>query len=69
MTLKGLLTDSRCVSEQKDFLAGSQFQPLIPECATMLSESEVEKLFFCSGRVYYDLIEKREDSGKEKVVS
>ena len=55
-TPKSLLRHPACVSSKKDFVNG-EFQEVIDQFES--DKSKVEKLIFCSGKVFYDLEEKR----------
>lgn len=57
MTPKSMLRHKLAVSTLQD-LAEGQFQVVIPEMDTMPAE-HVRKIILCSGKVYYDLLEKR----------
>ena len=58
-TPKKLLRYSSCVSSIKDFTTGG-FQEVIDDASA--NAKSVKKVVFCSGKIYYDLIE-----GKQKV--
>ncbi|WP_114789464.1 2-oxoglutarate dehydrogenase E1 component [Niabella yanshanensis] len=51
-------------SAQKDFLTGS-FQELIDD--SYVKADEVKKVLFCSGKVYYDLLERQQKEGRKDV--
>jgi len=55
-TPKGMLRHPLCVSHIDDFTAG-HFKNVI---ADDLLKKEVERLLFCSGRIYYDLLQHRQ---------
>lgn len=55
LTPKSLLRDPRCVSPVKDF-TGGKFQELIDDSNT---GKKVTKLIMCTGKIYYDLYEKK----------
>lgn len=55
-TPKGLLRAPHCTSEKNDFTKGT-FLEIISDSK---SDKNVEHLIFCSGRIYYDLLEERE---------
>lgn len=59
-TPKSLLRSPLAVSS-KDELINGQFTELIED--TSISAELVKKVLFCTGKVYYDLIEKREQDG------
>ncbi len=56
-TPKSLLRNPRCVSSMEE-LANGQFQTIID--AVLEDKSVVKRLIVCSGKVYYDLLEKQE---------
>ncbi len=57
MTPKSLLRHRLAVSSLEDLTAG-EFQPVIAECDP-LDGAAVSRVVMCSGKVYYDLLEKR----------
>ena len=59
MTPKSLLRHRLAVSTMKDLTAGS-FQPIICEVDDV-KPAEITKVVLCSGKVYYDLLQKRRD--------
>ncbi|MCX6286507.1 MAG: 2-oxoglutarate dehydrogenase E1 component [Bacteroidetes bacterium] len=63
-TPKSLLRHPRCVSKISGFTQGG-FQEVLDD--TVVDKSKVTKLAFCSGKVYYDIIEKREQLGVQNV--
>jgi 2-oxoglutarate dehydrogenase E1 component len=60
MTPKSLLRHRLVVSHLTDFTSVG-FQVVMDESAERIVPEKVERLLFCSGRVYYDLIEAREE--------
>jgi multifunctional 2-oxoglutarate metabolism enzyme len=65
MTPKSLLRLPAAASRIED-LAGGGFQPVIDD-AEIADASAVRKVVLCSGKVYYDLIEARKQSGDLRV--
>jgi 2-oxoglutarate dehydrogenase E1 component len=65
MTPKSLLRHKRAVSSLEDLCQGT-FQNVIGE-TTDLDVTQVDRLVLCSGKVYYDLVEAREEGGLENV--
>lgn len=66
MTPKSLLTHPDCSSKLEDFGEDSGFQEVIDDNAEGRGEPErINRLIFCSGKVYYDLLEYR----KKKEIS
>ncbi|WP_433892400.1 multifunctional oxoglutarate decarboxylase/oxoglutarate dehydrogenase thiamine pyrophosphate-binding subunit/dihydrolipoyllysine-residue succinyltransferase subunit [Streptomyces sp. CA-111067] len=59
-TPKSMLRLKAAASKAEDFTNG-EFQPVIGD--TTVRPDEVRKVVFCSGKVYYDLIEEREKRG------
>lgn len=51
-------------SAQKEFLTGS-FQEVIDD--NYVNTDEVKKVLFCSGKVYYDLLERQQKEGRKDV--
>lgn len=64
MSPKSLLRHPKCVSERTEFESGT-FQQVIPD--PPVSGVEPSRVLLCSGKVYYDLLEKREELGREDV--
>ena len=62
-TPKKLLRYPSCVSSVKDFTSGG-FQEVIDDTVTAKS---VKKVVFCSGKVYYDLVEAREKAASDDI--
>ena len=65
MTPKSLLRLPAAASRIED-LAGGGFQPVIDD-AEITDAASVRKVVLCSGKVYYDLIEARKQSGELRV--
>lgn len=65
MTPKSLLRHKLVVSSLDD-LATGQFQLVIPEMEA-IDPTKVRRVVLCSGKVYYDLLEKRETNGQKDV--
>lgn len=67
MTPKSLLRHPMCVSELKEFSSGS-FNEVLDD-AHVGKKSDVERVVFCSGKIYYDLLAAREKKStiKDKV--
>lgn len=62
MTPKSLLRHKLCISSLEDLSEG-QFSLVIDEVESEVVPDAVERLILCSGKVYYDLIEKRRADG------
>lgn len=65
LTPKSLLRHKLAVSTLEDLAEGS-FQTVIPEIDA-IEPAKVERLVLCSGKVYYDLLEKRRTEGREDI--
>ena len=65
LTPKSLLRHKLAISTLEDLAEGS-FQTVIPEIDT-LDPKKVTRLVLCSGKVYYDLLEKRRAEGREDI--
>jgi 2-oxoglutarate dehydrogenase E1 component len=63
-TPKSLLRHPRCVSSLKDLSKG-RFQELIDDATA--SASKVEKVVLCTGKIYYDLLEEKENRKAENI--
>ena len=57
-TPKSLLRHPKCVSTLKELESGS-FLPIIDDAET--DRKEVRRLVFCSGKVYYDLLQRKHE--------
>ncbi len=60
MTPKSLLRNKDATSPLSDFTKGS-FQTVIPEQNEGIVADKVKRVIACSGKVYYDLVKKREE--------
>ncbi|MEK8027267.1 2-oxoglutarate dehydrogenase E1 component [Pseudaquabacterium rugosum] len=60
MTPKSLLRNKEATSPLADFTKGG-FQTVIPEQNDTIAADKVKRVICCSGKVYYDLVKKRED--------
>ncbi|MGR5268006.1 2-oxoglutarate dehydrogenase E1 component [Vibrio astriarenae] len=65
MSPKSLLRHPLCTSSLEELAEGT-FQAAIPEVDT-LDASKVKRVVFCSGKVYYDLLEQRRSNEQEDV--
>lgn len=63
-TPKSLLRHPRCISPLEDFTSGS-FQEVIDD--EQADPAQVIKLVFCSGKVYYDLLEEKEKINAKEI--
>jgi 2-oxoglutarate dehydrogenase E1 component len=63
-TPKSLLRHPKCVSSLNDFSKG-KFQELIDD--SIADAKKVSKVVFCTGKLYYDLLEERETNGNSSI--
>lgn len=60
MTPKSLLNHEGCVSRDADFAEGTAFREILDDDLLPAEDPErIERLVFCTGKVYYDLIDHR----------
>ncbi|GAB5521036.1 MAG: multifunctional oxoglutarate decarboxylase/oxoglutarate dehydrogenase thiamine pyrophosphate-binding subunit/dihydrolipoyllysine-residue succinyltransferase subunit [Rhodothermales bacterium] len=65
MSPKSLLRHPMAISQPEEFYEGG-FQKLIPATA---DPATAKRLVFCSGKVYYDLIQKLDEAGKQDEIA
>ena len=74
-TPKSLLRHKKCVSLLADMSAGSSFHRVLWDDAerggqstiTLKPDAEIRRVIMCSGKVYYDLLEERDERGLDDV--
>ncbi|MFO8064229.1 MAG: 2-oxoglutarate dehydrogenase E1 component [Spirochaetia bacterium] len=64
MSPKSLLRHKRCVSSMEELSSG-HFSYVLDD--TEVEPSEASRLILCSGKVYYDLLQRREEYGRNNV--
>ena len=64
MTPKSLLRHPACVSKLEDFTSGS-FQEVIDD--VYVKTKEVKRVLFCSGKIYFDLLERQQQEKRKDV--
>ncbi|MGR3484482.1 MAG: 2-oxoglutarate dehydrogenase E1 component [Paracoccaceae bacterium] len=74
MTPKSLLRHKLAVSDEGDFTTGSSFHRVLWDDAqkghsdtTLVADDKIERVVMCSGKVYYDLLEARDEAGLDDV--
>ena len=68
MSPKSLLRHPECVSNISDFEAGTRFQEVYDDPAVgPKSGKKIERLLLCTGKVYYDLLEKKRNDQRDDV--
>ncbi|MDP2559928.1 2-oxoglutarate dehydrogenase E1 component [Psychrobium sp. 1_MG-2023] len=65
MTPKSLLRHPLCTSSLEELASGT-FQNVIGEIDD-IDSSKVKRVVFCSGKVYYELLQQRRDSGQDDI--
>ncbi|MGN6527090.1 MAG: 2-oxoglutarate dehydrogenase E1 component [Burkholderiaceae bacterium] len=60
MTPKSLLRNKDATSPMSEFTKG-EFRTVIPELDASIDAAKVKRVIACSGKVYYDLVKKREE--------
>lgn len=66
MTPKSLLRHKFAVSTLSAFETGTYFFDIIPD--TLAPSSDIQRVILCSGKVYYDLLERREEEGLKNIL-
>jgi 2-oxoglutarate dehydrogenase E1 component len=61
MTPKSLLGRAEAVSPESDFLEGSSFKEVLPDPFPFENPANVNRVIFCTGKVFYDLAAHREE--------
>ena len=61
MTPKSLLSRPEAVSTEEDFLEGACFQEILPDLKDFEKPEGVERVVFCTGKVFYDLAAYRDE--------
>ncbi len=76
MTPKSLLRHKRCVSKLAEMASGTSFHRVLHDDAQsnpasvavkLVPDDQIKRVVLCSGKVYYDLLEEREERGTNDV--
>ena len=68
MSPKSLLRHPECISPLEDFATGTRFQEVYDDPAVgPRSGKKIERILLCSGKVYYDLLEKKRNDKRDDV--
>jgi 2-oxoglutarate dehydrogenase E1 component len=67
MTPKSLLRHKRCVSTLAEMQGDTHFVRVIGETGKVGPAAKVRRVVLCSGKIYYDLLQSREDRGIDDV--
>lgn len=65
MSPKSLLRHAKCVSSIKEFQSRTKFYEVIDDANT--DAKKIKKLLLCSGKIYYDLVNHKENNTREDV--
>lgn len=63
ITPKSLLRNPSCVSSITDITEGTAFSPVLGDS---VAQSSASRVLFCSGKIYYDLLDKRSKTENSK---
>jgi len=61
MTPKSLLRHKKAVSSLKEMESETTFHRVLPDTAKLVAGDKVKRIVFCTGKVYYDLEQERDD--------
>ena len=61
MTPKSLLRHKKCISTLADMAEGTSFHRVLDEVDAAIKPKNVRRVVICSGKVYYDILEEREN--------
>jgi len=64
-TPKSLLRHPLCVSPVSDFVGNTRFEEVIDD--PIADPKKIKRVVFCTGKVYYDLLEKKMAEGRDEV--
>ncbi len=68
MSPKSLLRHPLCVSDLSEFATGTKFHEIFDDVSVNTKNvKKVKKVLFCSGKIYYDLLEKKETDQRDDV--
>ncbi|MEZ5692146.1 MAG: 2-oxoglutarate dehydrogenase E1 component [Rickettsiales bacterium] len=67
MSPKSLLRHKLAISDLKDFTEDNHFKRIIPDSTKLVKDDKIKRVVITSGKVYYDLFEKREQKKIDNV--
>jgi 2-oxoglutarate dehydrogenase E1 component len=68
MSPKSLLRHPACISDLSEFETGTKFQEIIDDqTITAAKLKKVTRALFCSGKIYYDLLAKKEEDKRDDI--
>ncbi len=68
MSPKSLLRHKLAVSSLSEMADGTKFRLVLPEVDTTIDPKAVKRVILCSGKVYYDLFDRRQELARKDVV-
>ncbi len=68
MTPKSLLRHKRCVSTLQEMTIDTNFQRIYGETEKVAAPAKIRRIVCCTGKIYYDLLQAREEKGVDDVV-
>jgi 2-oxoglutarate dehydrogenase E1 component len=69
MTPKSLLRHKLCTASLEEMGEGSSFHRVMYERPPSQADRDVTRVVLCSGKVYYDLVQRRQELGLEEAVA
>ena len=69
MSPKSLLRHPLCISDKTELATGTRFQELIDDSTvkTARAAKKIKRVLYCSGKIYYDLLKKKEEDKRADV--
>ena len=67
MSPKSLLRHKLAISSFDEMKEGTTFRPVLPEAHELVADNKVKRVIMCSGKVYYNLLERREELKRNEV--
>jgi len=66
---KSLLRLRQASSKLEDMAEGTQFHRLLPEATPekLVKDDEIKRVVLCTGKIYYELLQEREDKGIDNI--
>ena len=68
MTPKSLLTKPEAVSDISEFTKGTKFHEILEDPEVPGPPEEIDRIVFCSGKVFYDLVQHRKEQNIDNTV-
>ena len=66
MSPKSLLRHPKCVSPAEDFFGDTNFREVIDD-DYITAKTKVKRVLFCTGKIYYDLLERQQEEERKDV--